>query len=239
MKPTFEQAKLELEKVEGAIKSLQTAGVEIPPVLNEQYEKLKKVLEGNVSAQVAEKLNATILKALNENEKHAELKAGLAKLIGTKARLNIVVELTGEGEVKIPVIKFEAGGSVSTGTSSGGGGTRSESAFNHYKVELTEDVPNLGSKGLVKEFDSAASVVKFILNDGKNPMNLGAGFGKGNAMTRVLESLGKNEVFKKTFKVEGSKVEKAKAETPATDATVTDATPQTGAVSATAEQPKA
>lgn len=227
MKPTFEQAKLELEKVEGAIKSLQTAGVEIPPVLNEQYEKLKKVLEGNVSAQVAEKLNSTILKALNENEKHTELKAGLAKLIGTKARLNVVVEVTGEGEAAVTTIKFEAGGSVSTGTSGGGGGTRSESAYNHYKLTLNEDVEGLGNKGDVKEFDSAAGVVKCILNEGKNPMNLGANFGKGNAMTRVLESLQKNEVFKKNYTVEGSKVEKAKAEPAApatTDTATTDAT---------------
>lgn len=230
-KVTFEQAKIEIVTVEKAIESLNAAGVPVPQSLTEQLEVLKKVIEGNASSQVAERLNSTILVPLNTQEKHKPLLEEFIKLCGTKARLVLVVKDVTEGEgesaVTKQVIAFEAAGSSSTGNTGGGAtGPKSKSEFNAYEVKLLKDVEGLGAADTVKEFTTAADAVRFCLNGGKNPANVHAGFGEGNSMVRVIGMLEKNPVFAEHFKITGKKVEKAEpaATTEEQPATTNEAT---------------
>lgn len=219
-KLTYEQSKAELAKLEGAIKSLSAAGIEIPPVLQKQFDVISKQLNGNASAQVAELLNSSIAPAF-EKPNNAAMKEALAKAIGTRARVTLVVGEDGK-------ITFEAAGSTSTG-SGNTGITRNDSAFNHWAVKNKKT-------GDEAAFTSANEALLHILGTTKeklaagditatNPMNLGGNFGKGNSAVRVLTSiLPKNPVFVDNFEVTGSKVEVAPKESTINTGTQEQAT---------------
>lgn len=209
-KLTFEQAKIEFNKLKETIDNMAKFGIAVPDFVQAQFDALKKQLEGNASAQVAELFTTTIGVKIN-GEGNEELKEAFAKAIGNGVRLKVSVSETGD-------ITFEAAGTSGGGggTSTGNlGGTRSSSAFNHWKV--TNLVTNE-----VKEYPAANQALKAILNGGSNPMNLPAEFGSSNSAVRVLQNmLPKNPLFAANYTVVGSKVEKA--ETVATEPEPTDA----------------
>lgn len=215
-KPTFEQAKIEFNQLTETIKNMTAHGIEIPGFVRERFDVLKKQLEGNASAQVAELFTTTIGVKIN-GEGNEELKAAFAKAIGNGVKLKVTVSEAGD-------ITFEAAGTSGGGggTSTGNlGGTRSSSAFNHWTVK------NLVT-GEVKEYTAANQALKAILNNGANPMNLPAEFGSSNSAVRVLQNmLPKNPLFAANYEVTGSKVEaEAKATAPVevepTDAELTN-----------------
>lgn len=200
----IEQLKKDLATAKQAIDSLTSAGIAIPVVLQQQYDKISKQLSGNNSQQTADLFNDK-LAALWTNPKNAEFVTAITKLAGESGvRIKLIVT---EG-----LVKFEAAGSGAAGGSkpgAGAGGTRAESEFNQWVVNVLDTNP-VADKYAEKTgtFGSAANAVAFILNGGTNPLSKGAEYGKGNSMVRVLKGLQNEEAFKTSFTVTPSKVEK-------------------------------
>lgn len=235
-KVSFDQAKQELSLLEESIKLFKEAGAPVLKMVQDRYDYLMKIISGNASAQVADLFNESIASVINATGNEALL-ADITKAVGTKVKLTVQIE---DGKVK-----FEAGGTSGGGASTGATGiTRAASEFNHWTVtrkpvQIKDKEGNVTAdlEGKSEDFDSASKAVKFILNEGVNPMNLPANFGAGNSMVRVLNTyLPKYEDFGKTFSVEGKNVEKAKPakEEPATE-TAPEATETAPEATETAE----
>jgi len=214
-----EIAKAEMGKVKQAIESLTAAGIAIPVSLTETYEKLKKSLEGNASQQTADLFNATFAPKINDAKNH-ELQAAILKLAGEAGvRIKIVAKPVLDAEGKPTgqsTVHFDVAGSTGGGGAAKTGNvgvTRSASTSDTHDYQVLVN----GSPLAGNPFDSASKALDAIVNGGKNPMNLPAGYGKGNSAVRVLESLKKNPIFAAQYVV--TLVEKTKTEAPVTAAT--------------------
>ena len=226
-KLTIEEAKVKLARLQPAVESLQNSGIPVPDSLLKEYQNLEKIIAGSSSDNLVKVLNEKIADKINSNE---EFKNFICSLVGTRARVALVVNTDEKG---VKTIKFEVGNAAGGGQKAGtsvGGGTKSATAYNNYKVTVIGNLPDYPTKEAT--FTKASETVKFILNGGKNPLNLGAEFGAGNSMVRVLEGLanGKNtnEAFNANFKLEMSRVEEQPKE-PATTEAAAPATPATPA----------
>lgn len=212
-KKTIEQAKIELAKIEKAVSSLKSMDVEVPENMLKEYEALLKIVNGNASANLASTLNEKISPAINKSQEYA---AHLAKLVGNGVKVTVKAVTAEDGTVTISFDAASSGGGQKAGTSTNGG-TKASTAHNNYKVTVT------GAEGYPQTeatFSTASAAVGFIINNGKNPFNLPAGYGKGNSMVRVLDGLEKHEAFAANFTVERSYVASApKAEAPAAETT--------------------
>lgn len=213
-KLTIEEAKLKLAPIEKAIEGLKSMGLEIPASLQQEADRLLKIVSGNSSVNVAATFNEKLATQINAHPEFVEL---IASQVGTRARLTVVVNTDAEGK---KTISFEGGGSTGGGGKSGtstGGGTKASTPYNHYVVSVIGDLPEYAEK--TGTFETAAKTIAFILNGGKNPLSLGAEWQKGNSMVRALEALQKNEAFAKNFSVDKSyvQVEKKAAEPVATE----------------------
>jgi len=210
------EAKTELELKNKVVETLTAAGVEVPAEIRERIERLLKIINGNASANVCSVLNDGISKQLvfgDDEDTNAYLNK-LLSAMGNGVKVEIKPLKNEQGETT--GITFEAPNSTRAASSGGtsGGGTKTPTAYNNYKVTVIADLPEYAEK--VKTFNTAAGAVGFILNNGKNPLNKGAEFGKGDSAVRVLEKkLETMEEFSKYFTVEKSyvKVEK-KTESP-------------------------
>lgn len=210
MATNLESIKQELELSEKSLNVLKSAGMEVPSFIIERIEKLRKQLAGNSSEQLAKILNESVGVKLNDfaNEGATKLRESIIAAIGTKTRVALTVETAEDGT---KTLKFESAsnGGGATGVSSGNaGGTKEGSKYNNYSVVVGDaakgDYP---SKTFSAQGNGGKQTLKFILNNGKNPMNLPATYGEGASANKTLETLSKNEVFKANFVLEMSKVE--------------------------------
>lgn len=223
-----ETNKLELAKVKSAIEALTAANVPIPASLSETYDKLKKAMEGNASQQTADLFNKTFGSKIND-PKNAELQAAILKLAGESGvRMKIVSKsdallntdgtpaLDAEGKPTFgpAYVFFDVAGATGGAAKTGNVGvTRSSSQSDTHAYQVLVDGLDITGS----PFESASKALDAIVNGGKNPMNLPAGYGKGNSAVRVLESLKKNPIFAAHYVV--NLVEKTKEEAPVTAAT--------------------
>jgi hypothetical protein len=214
-KLTIEEAKPKLEKIAKTIEALKGMGLEVDSVLTDEFERLTKIITGNASANVANTFNEKIAAQINGNADFVEFLAGQ---IGTRARLTVTVVTDEAGKKSI---KFEAGSSGASGGQKSGthsGGTKASTPYNNWKVTVLDTPATAGYATKEGTFNTAAKAVEFILNGGKNPMNLGADWQSGNSMVRALvgqdgkSGLLKNEEFTKNFTLEASYVEPVKKE---------------------------
>jgi hypothetical protein len=213
-KISIDQAKIELAKVEKAIKGLNEMGIEVPQQLQDSLAQFTKIINSNASGNVANTLNEKLAAAIN-SEKNQPLVELLASQIGTSVKIAIKVNVAEDGKKTISFEAASSGGGAKGGVSTGGG-TKAATAYNNYEVTVKGDLPDYKEKQ--GTFASASGAVAFILNGGKNPLGLGAEYGKGNSMVRVLDGISKNEAFAANFEVKASKVEKVKEE-PKAEAT--------------------
>lgn len=214
-KISIDQAKIELAKVEKAIKGLNEMGIEVPQQLQDSLAQFTKIINSNASGNVANTLNEKIGASLNKADKQPLIDL-LASQIGTSVKITIkVVAEEGTGRNTLVFEAASSGGGAKGGVSTGGG-TKAATAYNNYEVTVKGDLPDYKEKH--GTFASASGAVAFILNGGKNPLGLGAEYGKGNSMVRVLDGISKNEAFAANFEVKASKVEKPKGEAEVAEA---------------------
>lgn len=231
-KLTIDEAKKKLEPIVKTIEAMKAAGIEINQILTDEFTRLTKIIEGNVSGKVADWFNTNIAAQLNASPEALEAVCGV---VGAKSRLTIVVvtdETTGAKSIKFETGSGSAGGQKAGTTS---GGTKAATPFNNYKVVVKENNPKFADY-VNKEgtFTTAAKAVEYILNGGKNAMNLGAEWQQGNSMVRALvgtdqkSGLLANKEFTDNYELTCSYVEPAKkeaataTETPATETPVTE-----------------
>lgn len=196
-KLTIDEAKLKLQPVEDAIKALQGMNLAVPASLQQEYDRLVKIVTGKTSDVVASIVRDKFLSKVNENAEFVEF---MANAIGTRAKITFVVKTAEDGKKSIDCEAGSGtGGGQKAGTSTAGG-TKASTAYNNYEVTVIESNPNFADYA-EKSFKTevAAKAVEFILNKGKNAMNLGAEWQKGNSMVRALDGLTKNEAFNKYY----------------------------------------
>lgn len=212
-KLTIDEAKLKLQPVEDAIKALQGMNLAVPASLQQEYDRLVKIVTGKTSDVVASIVRDKFLSKVNENAEFVEF---MANAIGTRAKITFVVKTAEDGKKSIDCEAGSGtGGGQKAGTSTAGG-TKAATPYNKYVVGVTAENPNAGEYAeKTGTFETAAKAVEFILNKGKNALNLGAEYGKGNSMVRVLDGFTKNENFGKWFTLDRSYVSPdPKAENP-------------------------
>lgn len=204
-KLTIEEAKVKLAPIEKAIEGLKSMSLEVPASLTVEYDRLVKIISGNANVNVANVFNEKIAVGINSKEKFAEMLAGM---IGSSCKLKVVVKTDEAGKKSI---SFEASSGTGGGGKSGattGGGTKTATQYNRYAVTVLETNLNNADYAVKSEtFETAAKTVEFILNGGKNPLNHGAEYGKGNSMVRVLDGISKHEAFAASFTLDRSYVQ--------------------------------
>lgn len=221
-KLTIDEAKKKLEPIAKTIEAMKAAGIEINQILTDEFNRLTKIIEGNVGSKVADWFNTNIASQLNASPEAIEAVAGV---VGTKARVSVVI-VTAEDGTK--TVKFETGSGSAGGQKAGttSGGTKAATPFNNYHVVVKENNPKFADYA-VKEgtFTTAAKAVEFILNGGKNAMNLGAYWQQGNSMVRALvgtdqkSGLLSNKEFTDNYELNCSYVEPVKKEVAPTTET--------------------
>lgn len=205
-KLTIDEAKAKLAEIEKAVTFLKQAGIAIPASTQAEFDRYTKAITGNTSQQLANTFNEKLGSQINAHPEFVELLAGQ---IGTKARLTVLVKVAEDGTKSIVFEGGSAGGGQKAGTSTNGG-TKSATAYNCYEVNVIGDLPAYKEKS--GKFETAAGAVAFILNNGNNPLNLGAEYGKGNSMVRVLVGttgiggMSASEAFKANFTLKCSYV---------------------------------
>lgn len=195
-KLTIEEAKAKLAPIALNIEKMKEMGIEVHQLMIDEFNRLTKIITGNSSNNLAEFVNGKILVQVNANQAFVQ---ALADIIGTKQSLQLVVVTAEDGSKSI---KAEPRGSGSAGGQKSGtasGGTKASTPYNHYTVKLKQ--PLADYKAESGEFTTAKKAVEFILNNGKNPMNLGADWQAGNSMVRALNSLASVEGFTSNFEV--------------------------------------
>lgn len=215
-KLTIDEANVKMQPVEKAIEGLKSMNLEIPPSLQQEFDRLVKIVTGSANVNVANTFNEKLAPQIN---KHPEFRDLLASQIGTRCKLVVIVTTAEDGTKTISFEASSSGGGQKNGTSSTGG-TKSATPYNHYAVNVIDTPETAGYPEKSGEFETAAKCVEFILNKGNNPFSLGAEFGKGNSMVRVLEGISKNEKFAANFTLDRTYVTPVKkAEVPAEPAT--------------------
>ncbi len=221
-KLTIEEAKVKLVDVAKAIEFFKASGMEVLPLVQAEFDRLTKIITGKSSNNTAAWFNDNIATQLNGNP---DIVTAIETACGVKSRLTVTI-VTDEAGKKSVV--FEGGSAGSSGGQKAGttsGGTKAATPYNHFVVSVLPANPNAADyKEQTGTFGTASKAVEFILNGGKNPMNLGADWQAGNSMVRATDSLLKIENFSTWFTLDRSSVvkEKPTAEptAPATEPTV-------------------
>lgn len=219
----LEQVKLELTSLETTVKMLNDNGIPVPATVSDAIEKLRKRVAGNSSEQTSRILNEVFAAKVNDfsNPKTAELREALVKAVAGKTRVSVIVETAEDGT---QTIKFDvAGTGGGSGQSTGnGGGTRGDAKYNSYEVVCNEGVADkfkYPASSFKAEGQSGKATLRWILNNGANPMNLPATYGDGASANKTLETLAKNDVFKANFAMEMKHAEAPAATTATAEAT--------------------
>ncbi len=220
-KLTIEEAKVKLVDVAKAIEFFKASGMEVLPLVQAEFDRLTKIITGKSSNNTAAWFNDNIATQLNGNP---EIVSAIETACGVKSRLTVTI-VTDEAGKKSVV--FEGGSAGSSGGQKAGttsGGMKASTPFNHWSITVNDTPETAGYKEKAFECGTASKMLEFILNGGKNPMNLGADWQAGNSAKRALvgednvSGLLKNEVFTKHFTLVGSNVAKT-AEPAVTEAT--------------------
>jgi hypothetical protein len=219
-KLTIDEAKLKLVPIAKTIEAMKAAGIEVNQILTDELNRLTKIIEGTASNKSADWFNNNIGVQLNKSPQAIES----LEAVGATGRVRYSI-VTAEGGTKTVV--FAAGSAGSSGGQKSGttsGGTKEATPFNKYVVTVKTDLPDYAVKSF--ESQTAAKALEFILNNGKNPMNLGADWQSGNSAKRALVGLDnvsgllKNEVFAANFTLACEYVAVAKKEEVVAPATV-------------------
>ena len=215
-KLTVEQLQAKLNEVSETIAQFSKMGIAVPAFVQEQFDELTKKLEGNNSNKLVDFLNEKVAVKLNGSP---EFVKALLELVGERSRVAIAKKVAEDGTLSIVFERPSAGQKPGT---SNGNGTKSATQFSGYVVTVSEKVAKeFGYKEATGSFTAANKALQFILNNGKNPLNLGAEYGTGNSAVRVLFGTKGDggicalDAFKSDFTIKTETAEAAKtAETP-------------------------
>lgn len=219
-KLSIEESKLKLEPIEKAIQFFKDSGIPVLPLVQAEYDRLVKIITGKSSSNTAKWFNDNIATQLNGNQ---DVVSAIESNCGVKSRMTVTVVTNEDGSKKVVFEGANVGSSGGQKAGTTSGGSKSSTPYNHFVVSVLPANPNANDyKEATGTFGTASKAVEFILNGGKNPMNLGAEWQSGNSMVRATDSLLKIEHFTEWFTLDRSSVVKEK---PAAEPNQTTETP--------------